>query len=132
MNKKYRTLLDEGWEHGSDTFSDLGLEDAEQLQAKAYLRAAILAQIDALHITQSEAARRVGIPQPKMSNLMADSAQRGFSSDKLMEFATKLGLDVKIQVQPSRSELGKVIVSSAARSKRSRAGAARRRGAKVA
>ena len=110
VNKKYLKLLDEGWEISANTFAALGLENAERLQAKAYLRAAILARIATLEITQVEAARRVGVPQPKMSALMADTAPRGFSSDKLMEFATKLGLDVRIQVRPSRSVIGKVII----------------------
>jgi predicted XRE-type DNA-binding protein len=114
MHKKYEKLLDEGWEVDSSAIAALDLDNAERLQAKAYLRAAILSQIAALEITQGEAARRIGVPQPKMSLLMADTAPRGFSSDKLMEFATKLGLDVKIQVQPSRSRLGKVIVSDGA------------------
>jgi len=114
MNKKYEKLLNEGWEVDSSAIAALDLDNAERLQAKAYLRAAILSQIAALEITQVEAARRIGVPQPKMSFLMADTAPRGFSSDKLMEFATKLGLDVKIQVQPSRSRLGKVIVSDGA------------------
>ncbi len=110
MNKKYLALLDEGWERGSQTFAELGLGNAEKLEAKAYLRAAILARIAALEITQSEAARRIGVPQPKLSNLMADAAPRGFSSDKLMEFALKLGLDIEITVRPSRSRHGKVVV----------------------
>ena len=111
MNKKYSKLLAEGWQVDSSALASLGLENVERLQAKAYLRAAILSRIAELEITQVEAARRIGVPQPKMSFLMADTTPRGFSSDKLMEFATKLGLDVKIQVQPARSRLGKVIVS---------------------
>lgn len=111
MNKKYLKLLAEGWEVDSGSIAALGLENAERLQAKAYLRAAILSRIAELEITQVEAARRIGVPQPKMSFLMADAVPQGFSSDKLIEFATKLGLDVKIQVQPARSGLGKVIVS---------------------
>jgi predicted XRE-type DNA-binding protein len=114
MNKKYLKLLAEGWTVGSSALAALGLENVERLQAKAYLRAAILSRIAELEITQVEAARRIGVPQPKMSFLMADSTPRGFSSDKLMEFATKLGLDVKIQVQPARSRLGKVMVSGGA------------------
>jgi predicted XRE-type DNA-binding protein len=113
VNKKYLKLLDEGWELGSHTFADLGLENADKLQAKAYLRAAILAQITALDITQSEAARRIGVPQPKISNLMTDAVPRGFSSDKLMECALKLGLDIEIHVRPSRSPHGKMIVGHA-------------------
>ncbi|MDP9024952.1 MAG: helix-turn-helix domain-containing protein [Candidatus Eremiobacteraeota bacterium] len=117
MNKKYLALLDEGWEHTASAFDGLGLEDAEGLQAKAYLRAAILSRIATLAITQREAARRIGVPQPKVSNLMSDTARKGFSSDKLMEFATKLGLDIKIQVTTSRSDVGRVTVTGAAAKK---------------
>lgn len=113
MNKKYLKLESQGWKRGSgNTFADLGLTDAEKLQAKAYLRAAILKRIAALEISQIEAARRIGVPQPKLSNLMADTAPRGFSSDKLIEFATKLGLDIRIEVRPSRSKLGKLTVDT--------------------
>lgn len=132
MNKKYLKLVDEGWEVGSNTFADLGLGDPEKLQAKAYLRAAILSRIAALRITQSEAARRIGVPQPKLSNLMTDTTPRGFSSDKLMEFANKLGLDVKIQVRPARSKLGRVIVAEAAQRAQRRLKSPRRRAARVA
>jgi predicted XRE-type DNA-binding protein len=111
MNKKYLALLDEGWEHGTSPFDGMALGDAARLQAKAYLRAAILSRIAALAITQREAARRIGVPQPKISNLMSDTAHKSFSSDKLMEFATKLGLDIKIQVAPSRSDVGRVMVA---------------------
>jgi predicted XRE-type DNA-binding protein len=130
VNKKYLALLDEGWEHSTSALADLGLEDADRLQAKAYLRAAILSHIAALRITQREAARRVGLPQPKMSNLMSDTASHGFSSDKLMDVAMKLGLDVKIQVIPSRAEVGHVIVPGATRRKSSRAEANPRKVAK--
>jgi predicted XRE-type DNA-binding protein len=112
MNKKYLKLLNEGWERGSQTFADLGLEDAQELEAKAYLRAAILSRISALNITQREAARRVGIPQPKMSILMSDQTPRGFSSDRLMDFAVKLGLDVRIEVSPSKNDIGKLILDN--------------------
>jgi predicted XRE-type DNA-binding protein len=127
MNKKYLALLDEGWEHTASAFDGLGLEDAEGLQAKAYLRAAILSRIATLAITQREAARRIGVPQPKISNLMSDTAQRGFSSDKLMEFATKLGLDIKIQVTPSGSDVGRVTVTGAGARRRSQKKTDRRR-----
>jgi len=116
MSKKYLQLLQEGWEKGSsNTFADLGLENAEQLHAKAYLRAAILARIADLKITQGEAARRIGISQPKMSNLMKDSAIRGFSSDKLMDFATRLGLNVELRVSAARSGAGKITMKQTER-----------------
>lgn len=119
MNKKYLQLLDEGWEKGSaNTFADLGLENAEELHAKAYLRAAILARIADLKLTQLEAARRIGIHQPKMSNLMKDTATKGFSSDKLMDFATKLGLNVELRVSKARSGAGKIITTGRPKARR--------------
>ncbi len=127
MNKKYLQLLDEGWEQGSsNTFADLGLENAEELHSKAYLRAAILARIAELKITQLEAARRIGIPQPKMSILMKDTATKGFSSDKLMIYATKLGLNVEIRVSAARSRSGKIIMKEGSKA-RTRSSKARRR-----
>jgi len=95
---------------------------------KAYLRAAILARIAALDITQVEAARRLGVPQPKLSNLMTDAVPRGFSSDKLMDYATKLGLDVRISVAPSHGERGRLTLGAVRlASKRASRGAARRK-----
>jgi predicted XRE-type DNA-binding protein len=132
VNKKYLKLLDEGWELGTKTFADLGFENPEKLQAKAYLRAAILSRISALDITQVEAARRIGVPQPKMSNLMKDTTPRGFSSDKLMEFATKLGLDVRIQVRPARAPRGEVIIGEIAKRKTRSTKSRRRKTASVA
>jgi predicted XRE-type DNA-binding protein len=82
MNKKYAQLLDEGWQHGSsNTFVDLGLENAEELQAKAYLRAVILSRIADLKITQVEAARLDRWFLSRRSNLMSETTPKGSSSD---------------------------------------------------
>jgi predicted XRE-type DNA-binding protein len=130
--------LDEGWEIGGpNTFADLGVKLPAQHQAKTYLRAAILSRIAALHISQIEAARRIGVPQPKMSNLMTDTASRGFSSDKLMEFATKLGLDIEIHVLATwygdrrrcrSAEQGRASESASSKSSKSRLNSGRMAG----
>jgi hypothetical protein len=60
---------------------------------------------------------------------MTDTTPRGFSSDKLMEFANKLGLDVKIQVRPARSQFGKIIVADTAQRKARRPKSRRRKAA---
>lgn len=113
MNKKYHRLLDEGWEIDDSALSGLNLASAERLKARAYLRAAVLGQIDTLRITQREAAQRTGLTQPKVSTLMSDVSIRGFSSDKLIEIATRLGLDVRIQVRASRDAVGHVVAGAA-------------------
>lgn len=113
MARKYAKLLKEGWEAGSsNTFVDLGLKSAGELQAKARLRAAILARIRELGISQTQAARRTNVPQPKISRLMNETIPRGFSSDKLMEIANKLGLDVEIRIKASTSASGRVTVKA--------------------
>jgi predicted XRE-type DNA-binding protein len=47
--------------------------------------------------TQTEAARRCGFTQPRMSNLMHGSINR-FSLDALVNIATALGHKVRIQI----------------------------------
>jgi predicted XRE-type DNA-binding protein len=112
MNKKYAKLLANGWEAGSEnTFADLDLKPASELKAKAYLRARIIARIESLHISQSDIARKTHLTQPKVSKLMSDTSSRGFSSDKLMEIATRLGLDIEIRVRESTEENGNIVVS---------------------
>ncbi len=111
--RKFGKLLEEGWQAGSsNTFADLGLKNAGELQAKAYLRALIFARIRELGLSQVQAARRTHLPQPKISRLMNETSARGFSSDKLMEIATKLGLDIQIRVKESKSTNGRVIVEA--------------------
>jgi putative toxin-antitoxin system antitoxin component (TIGR02293 family) len=105
--EKYAKLLEEGWEAGSgNVFADLGLPGADELQAKTYLRAAILARIEALGISQTEAARRTQLTQPKISNLLKGTSPIGFSSDKLIEVARKLGLDVELRVNAAAATPG--------------------------
>lgn len=107
--KKYAKLVDEGWEAGSgNVFHDLGLPSAGPLQAKAYLRATILARIEALGISQTEAARRAHLTQPKISNLLRGTSPTGFSSDKLIDVATKLGLDVELRAKVAPRGNGRV------------------------
>ncbi len=62
-------------------------------------------------LRQAEVARRLGIPQPKISALM-NYRLGGFSAEKLMHFLTALGRDVEIRIKkkPSSREQGKIRV----------------------
>jgi predicted XRE-type DNA-binding protein len=53
-----------------NVFADLGLPDAEKLKIKSGLVIEIRKAIRSLGLTQSEAAIRMGITQPKVSDMM--------------------------------------------------------------
>jgi predicted XRE-type DNA-binding protein len=79
---------------------DLGFPDAEELTAKAILAKKIN---DILHdrgLTQTGAARLLGMPQPKVSALR-NYQLRGISLERLMQALTALGQRVEIVVTPS-------------------------------
>lgn len=86
-------------ERGSgNAYADLGLADADEMLVKAQLVTKIAAIIKRRRLTQTEAAGILGIPQPKLSNLLRGQF-RGVSEIKLLECLTRLGLDVEINIR---------------------------------
>jgi predicted XRE-type DNA-binding protein len=86
--------------HGSgNVFTDLGFEDAEELQLKAVLTYHIYTRMKALGLTQKQACERLGIRQPDVSKLM-HCMYTGFSSDRLLAFLVALDLDIDIILRP--------------------------------
>ena len=83
---------------GTNVFADLGLADADELLVKAGLAHRIGVLIDKL--TQVEAAKRLGIDQPKISRLLRGDLY-GVSTEQLMRFLNDLGQDVAIEVRPT-------------------------------
>lgn len=86
--------------HGN-VFADLGLENPEELLAKAELVHRICDIIEERSLTQVRAAELLGIDQPKVSALMRGKLD-GFSTDRLFRFLNALGSDVEIVVRPAR------------------------------
>lgn len=81
----------------SNVFADLGLPDAEKRKIKTGLVIEIRKDMKSRGLTQQEAAKRMGITQPKVSDMMrGDFAS--LSERKLMECLTRLGYDVEITV----------------------------------
>ena len=74
-------------------FYDLGFDEAEArvLEIRADLMAALRDHIQEKGWTQSEAAKKLGITQPRICALMK-GAWRDFSADMLLVLATRLGL----------------------------------------
>jgi len=79
-------------------FHDLGLPDAEKLDAKAHLAIQIANIINKRGLTQSLAAKVLGIDQPKVSAIVRGHLEK-FSLDRLCELLTKLGCNVEIRVR---------------------------------
>ena len=91
-------------ERGSGSvYEDLGLPDAAEMHVKAILAAKIGEILKHRHLTQIQAAKILGMPQPKLSAMLRGQF-RGISEAKMLECMNRLGRDVEIVVRkPSRS-----------------------------
>jgi predicted XRE-type DNA-binding protein len=83
-------------------FADLGLENPEELLAKAELVQRISDIIAERKLTQVRAAELLGIDQPKVSALLRGKLD-GFSTDRLFRFLNALGNDIEIVIRPARN-----------------------------
>lgn len=99
-------------EGGSNVFADLGLPDADELLIKAKLAHRIAVAIKERGLSQSETAVLIGMPQPKLSNMLRGQF-RGISEDKMMRCLAALGHDVTIIVSRCENARGIVQVEHA-------------------
>jgi predicted XRE-type DNA-binding protein len=99
MTKQKKRARKRDHEKGSgNVYADLARADPEAMLVKAKLVTRIAELLAARELTQTEGATLLGIPQPKLSNLLGGRF-RGFSERKLMDFLTRLGSDVEIVVR---------------------------------
>ena len=84
-----------------NVFADLGLPDAQDRLTKAKLAHQISVLIEAAGLTQANAAHRLGIDQPRVSNLLRGRLAL-FSTERLMHFLTLLDQEVILTVRPTR------------------------------
>lgn len=87
----------------SNLFADLGYADADTHLLKAALVSRIHDVVTDQKLTQSEAAKRLGISQPDVSRLLRGQF-RDVSVERLMRMLTKLGCDVDIVVRTRGSQ----------------------------
>jgi predicted XRE-type DNA-binding protein len=97
-------------ESAGNVFADLGFRNPEQEVLKAELTLQIYRIIKRRGMTQTEAAKALGVKQPHVSLLMRNRAG-SFSVGRLMEFLTALGQDVEVAVSPSRRAHGEMSVT---------------------
>jgi predicted XRE-type DNA-binding protein len=96
---------------GSDNvFADLGLPDAESLSIKSDLSIEIGKAIHRLGLTQHEAAKRMGIPQSRVSNILRGDFAN-ISERKLMDCLTRLGYDIEINVRHTKASEGRWVLA---------------------
>lgn len=95
-----------------NVYADLGLPDAEKLKIKTGLVIEIRKAMRSLGLTQQEAAKRMGITQPKVSDMMRGDFAN-LSERKLMDCLTRLGYDIEISVRPASAPVGHLILAAA-------------------
>jgi predicted XRE-type DNA-binding protein len=81
-----------------NVFADLGHPDSTERQARLRLALALNRVLDQRSLTQAEAAKLLGVSQPKVSALR-NYRLAGFSVERLMTFLTALDRDVRIVIR---------------------------------
>lgn len=95
-----------------NVYADLGLPDADKLKIKTGLVIEIRKAIHRLELTQAEAAKRMGLTQPKVSDMMRGDLSN-LSERKLMDCLTRLGYNIEIKVKPSKEPIGHLLLAVA-------------------
>jgi predicted XRE-type DNA-binding protein len=86
----------------SNVFRDLGFgaEEAANLKVRAMLMVELEKYIQEKHLTQKRAAERLGVTQPRISDLIRGKIGL-FSVDTLITMLTHAGLKVDVRVKRS-------------------------------
>lgn len=89
-------------ESSGNVFQDLGFENAAEEYARASLTARISSILQERRLTQKEAAKILGIDQPKVSALK-NGRYTGFSIGRLFSFLLSLDKDIEVIIKPKAS-----------------------------
>jgi predicted XRE-type DNA-binding protein len=97
-----------------NVFADLGFPDAAERQARLRLAYALNQELEARKISQADAAKVLGVTQPKVSALRRYKLE-GFSVERLMNLLTALDQDVEIVIRrkPRSRKAGRISVVAA-------------------
>ena len=86
-------------EGSGNVFLDLGLSNPRERQAKARIALHIAQLIKAAGWKQAEAAEKMGLRQPDVSNIV-NGRLKGFTLDRLFDCLNALGHKVEIEISP--------------------------------
>ena len=96
-------------ESSGNVFADLDLPDAGELHLKAQLGYEVFRIIEARELTQTEAAKILGVKQPAISRLKKGKFNH-YSVERLLTFLTRLNHDIEIRTTPTEKEVGEIRV----------------------
>ena len=91
-------MMDDKFESIWDALENSPAE-AANMKPRAELMIAIQAQITTWGLTQAQAAKRLGLTQPRLNDLIHGRITK-FSLDALMNVATHAGLSIEWRVTP--------------------------------
>lgn len=96
-----------------NVFADIGIADPVETLAKAELARRISSIIKHRHLKQEDAAKLLGVDQPKVSKLVRGQLKE-CSLERLMNFLMHLDRDIEIIIKkrPRKRETGRIAVSS--------------------
>jgi len=86
-------LFESVWDALGDTPTE-----AENMKLRSSLMIAITEAVSAWHVTQMEAARRLGVTQPRLNDLLRGRVGR-FSLDALVALAGRAGLVMHLAIK---------------------------------
>src|SRR3990172_10829257 len=95
-----------------NVYADLGVPDAERLKIKTGLVVEIRKAMRRLGLTQQEAAKLMGITQPKVSDMMRGDFSN-LSERKLMDCLNRLGYDIENKGKPGPKPVGHLMLAIA-------------------
>src|SRR4026208_902102 len=97
-----------------NVFADLGFPDAAERQANLRLAYALNQVLEARKLSQADAAKVLGVTQPKVSALRLYKLA-GFSVERLMNLLTALDQDVEIVIRrkPRSRKVARITVVAA-------------------
>jgi predicted XRE-type DNA-binding protein len=93
-----------------NVFADLGLANADKLKIKSGLVVEITRAMRRLGLSQAEAGRRMGIPQPKVSAMLRGDFAN-LSERKLMDCLNRLGYDIEIKLRSTKKPVGHLVLA---------------------
>ena len=87
-------------ESTGNVYADLGMADADEMLVKAQLATKIGEIIKGRKWSQQQAAKVLGMTQPKLSKMLCGQF-RGISEAKMLDCLARLGRDVRIVIGPA-------------------------------